>query len=132
MSEQVRLDKWLWAARFFKTRGLAQKAIEGGKVHYNGARSKTSKLVEVGALLTIPQGWDRAEVEVVALDDRRRSAPEAQGLYRETEASCARRAREAELRRMDRSMQPPKGRPDKRERRSIQHFQRHMHDEQGN
>lgn len=127
MSEQVRLDKWLWAARFFKTRGLAQKAIDGGKVHYNGARSKTSKIVEVGALLNVVQGWDRIEVEIVAVSDRRRSAPEARTLYRETQASVERRAREAEIRRLDKSMQPPSGRPDKRERRSIQHFQRHMH-----
>lgn len=131
MSEQVRLDKWLWAARFFKTRGLAQKAIDGGKVHYNGARSKTSKIVEPGAILTLPQGWDRVEVEIVDVSDKRRGAPEAQALYRETPTSVERRQREAELRRMDKSMQPPKGRPDKRGRRDIQHFQRHMHDDQG-
>lgn len=127
MSEQVRLDKWLWAARFFKTRGLAQKAIDGGKVQYNGARSKTSKIVEIGALLTVVQGWDRVEVEIVSISDRRRSAPEAQALYQETQASVERRAREAEIRRLDKSMRPPSGRPDKRERRNIQHFQRHMH-----
>ena len=75
----VRLDKWLWAARFFKTRGLAKKAIEGGKVHYNGARAKTSKTVEVGALIRVPQGWELLEVEVVALSDQRRGAPEARG-----------------------------------------------------
>ena len=58
MSDSVRLDKWLWAARFFKTRALAKKAIEGGKVHYDGARVKTSKNVELGALIRVPQGWD--------------------------------------------------------------------------
>ena len=89
--DSVRLDKWLWAARFFKTRGLAKKAIEGGKVHYNGARAKTSKTVEVGAIIRVPQGWDILEVEVIALSDQRRGAPEARALYRETEESVARR-----------------------------------------
>ncbi|WP_438766515.1 RNA-binding S4 domain-containing protein [Kushneria sp. TE3] len=128
-SEQVRLDKWLWAARFFKTRGLAQKAIDGGKVHYNGARTKVSKIVETGALLTLPQGWDRIEVEIIDVSDKRRGASEAQALYRETQASVERRTREAEIRRMDKSMQPPKGRPDRRDRRDIQNFQRHRHDD---
>ncbi|GHC30114.1 heat shock protein 15 [Kushneria pakistanensis] len=129
MSEQVRLDKWLWAARFFKTRGLAQKAIDGGKVHYNGARTKVSKIVEPGALLVLPQGWDRVEVEIIAVSDKRRGAAEAQTLYRETPGSIERRTREAEIRRLDKSMQPPKGRPDRRDRRDIQHFQRHQHDD---
>ncbi|WP_457807685.1 RNA-binding S4 domain-containing protein [Kushneria sp. EE4] len=128
-SEQVRLDKWLWAARFFKTRGLAQKAIDGGKVHYNGARTKVSKIVETGALLTLPQGWDRIEVEIIDVSDKRRGTSEAQALYRETQASVERRTREAEIRRMDKSMQPPKGRPDRRDRRDIQNFQRHRHDD---
>lgn len=129
MSEQVRLDKWLWAARFFKTRGLAQKAIDGGKVHYNGARTRVSKIVEPGALLVLPQGWDRIEVEIIGVSDKRRGASEAQALYRETTASVERRTREAEIRRMDKSMQPPSGRPDRRARRDIQNFQRHKHDD---
>ncbi len=106
--DSVRLDKWLWAARFFKTRGLAKKAIEGGKVHYNGARAKTSKTVEVGAIIRVPQGWDIWEVEVIALSDQRRGAPEARALYRETEESVARREREAEARRLtNQAMQHP-------------------------
>lgn len=119
----VRLDKWLWAARFFKTRGLAKKAIEGGKVHYNGARAKTSKTVEVGALIRVPQGWDLLEVEVVALSDQRRGAPEARALYRETEESAVRREREAEARRLtNQAMQHPLKRPDKKQRRDIRRF----------
>ena len=119
----VRLDKWLWAARFFKTRGLAKKAIEGGKVHYNGTRAKTSKTVEVGALIRVPQGWDILEVEVVALSDQRRGAPEARALYRETEESVARREREAEARRLtNQAMQHPLKRPDKKQRRDIRRF----------
>ena len=126
----VRLDKWLWAARFFKTRGLAKKAIEGGKVHYNGARAKTSRNVELGALVRVPQGWDPMEVEVVALSDQRRGAPEARALYRETEESAVRREREAEARRLtNQAMQHPLKRPDKKQRRNIQRFQRQQPDD---
>ncbi|WP_416137674.1 ribosome-associated heat shock protein Hsp15 [Halomonas sp. HK25] len=128
--DSVRLDKWLWAARFFKTRGLAKKAIEGGKVHYNGARAKTSRSVEAGALVRVPQGWDLLEVEVVALSDQRRGAPEARALYRETEESVARREREAEARRLtNQTMQHPLKRPDKKQRRDIQRFQRQQPDD---
>ncbi|SEL07625.1 ribosome-associated heat shock protein Hsp15 [Halomonas daqiaonensis] len=121
--DSVRLDKWLWAARFFKTRALAKQAIEGGKVHYNGGRAKTSKTVEVGALIRVPQGWDILEVEVLALSDQRRGAPEARALYRETEESVARREREAEARRLtNQVMQHPLKRPDKKQRRDIRRF----------
>lgn len=127
--DSVRLDKWLWAARFFKTRALAKNAVEGGKVHYNGARAKTSKAVEVGALVRVPQGWDLMEVEVVALSDQRRGAPEARALYRETEESVARREREAEARRLtNQAMQHPLKRPDKKQRREIHRFQRQQDD----
>ena len=127
--DSVRLDKWLWAARFFKTRALAKKAIEGGKVHYNGTRTKTSKSVEVGALIRVPQGWDIWEVEVMALSDQRRGAPEARELYQETSESAERRASEAEARRLtNQAMQHPLKRPDKKQRRDIQRFQR-QHDD---
>ncbi|GKW49826.1 ribosome-associated heat shock protein Hsp15 [Halomonas sp. NCCP-2165] len=127
--DSVRLDKWLWAARFFKTRALAKKAIEGGKVHYNGDRAKTSKSVEVGALIRVPQGWDAWEVEVLALSDQRRGAPEARALYRETAESVARRERESEARRLtNQAMQHPLRRPDKKQRREIQRFQRRQGD----
>lgn len=120
----VRLDKWLWAARFFKTRALAKKAVEGGKVHYNGGRAKTSKAVEVGALIRVPQGWDTLEVEVVDLSEQRRGAPEARALYRETPESVQRREREAEARRLtNQAMQHPLKRPDKKQRREIKRFQ---------
>lgn len=130
MSDTIRIDKWLWAARFFKTRGLAKKAIEGGKVHYNGRRVKTSKAVELGALVKVPQGWDTLEVEVTGLSGQRRGAAEARELYRETSASLARREREAQNRRLaNQSMQGPHGRPDKKQRRAIQDFQRHGFDD---
>lgn len=127
MSESVRLDKWLWAARFFKTRALAKKAIEGGKVHYDGGRAKTSKQVEIGALIRVPQGWEILEVEVLSLSDQRRGAPEARTLYAETEESVQRRAKEAEARRLtNEAMQHPLKRPDKKQRRDIQRFQRNQ------
>ncbi|MBE0401236.1 RNA-binding protein [Halomonas sp. FME1] len=127
MSESVRLDKWLWAARFFKTRALAKKAIEGGKVHYDGARVKTSKNVEVGANIRVPQGWEVLEVDVISLSNQRRGAPEARMLYAETDESIQRRAREAEARRLtNEAMQHPLKRPDKKQRRDIQRFQRHQ------
>ena len=126
----VRIDKWLWAARFFKTRALAKKAIEGGKVHYNGARVKTSKTVEPGALIKVPQGWDLWEVEVLAVSDQRRGAPEARELYRETPESQARRERETESRRLaNQAMSAPPVRPDKKQRREIQRFQRQRPEE---
>ncbi|WP_110657384.1 RNA-binding S4 domain-containing protein [Salinicola halimionae] len=130
MSETVRIDKWLWAARFFKTRQLAKKAIEGGKVRYNGGRVKTSRNVEIGALIEVPQGWDNATVEVVALSGQRRGAPEAQQLYAETPESIDRREREAHQRRLaNQMMQPPIKRPDKRQRRDIHRFQRQPTDD---
>ena len=86
---KLRLDKWLWAARFFKTRSLAKSAIEGGKVHCGGERCKASKEIRVGDQLQIRQGFDQRSVEVLQLSDQRRGAPEAQLLYRESERSVA-------------------------------------------
>ena len=85
------MDKWLWAARFYKTRTIAKEMIDGGKVHYNGQRSKPNKIVEVGATLKLRQGSDEKEIVVLALSTQRRGAPEAQLLYRETEQSLANR-----------------------------------------
>ncbi len=72
--DKVRLDKWLWAARFFKTRAIAKQMIEGGKVHYDGQRAKCSKVVELGATLKVRQGWDERVVVVKALSEQRRGA----------------------------------------------------------
>ncbi len=117
----VRLDKWLWAARFFKTRSIAKNAIEGGKVHLNGVRGKAAKDVRVGDTVKLRQGWDEKTVEVVALSDQRRGAPEAQQLYRETEDSIARREQIGEQRRALNQTQDP-GRPTKKQRRDIHRF----------
>lgn len=122
---RVRLDKWLWAARFFKTRSLAKQAIEGGKVHVNGARSKSSRDIEVGMTLAIRQGWDEKIVVVRALSDKRGSAPQAALLYEETPESLAKREREAQLRKAQRAMMPvTEGRPSKQDRRKIHRFKR--------
>ncbi|WP_299585547.1 S4 domain-containing protein [uncultured Microbulbifer sp.] len=121
--EKVRIDKWLWAARFFKTRSIAKQAIEGGKVHADGHRVKASKELTVGALLSIRQGWDQMEVEVIALSDQRRGADIARTLYRETEGSIARRARErSERQAANGGIQPE--RPNKKQRRQIHRFLR--------
>ena len=121
--EAVRLDKWLWAARFYKTRTLAKEMIDGGKVHYNGQRSKPNKIVEVGATLKIRQGSDEKEIVVLALSSQRRGAPEAQRLYRETEQSLANREKLAMARKMNAlSMPHPDRRPDKKERRDLLKF----------
>lgn len=126
---QMRLDKWLWAARFFKTRAMAKKAIEGGKVHCDGERVKVSKQIRVGMRLTLPQGWDSIEVEVMALSEQRRGAPEAQLLYQETQESREQREKGAEQRSLARqALQPPKHRPDKKDRRAIHRFQRQSTD----
>ncbi|WP_372864214.1 ribosome-associated heat shock protein Hsp15 [Spongiibacter sp.] len=122
--QRVRLDKWLWAARFYKTRSIAKQAVDGGKVHYNGARCKVSKDVEIGALLTLRTGWDEREIEVVALSDQRRGAPEAALLYRETASSIAKRERLAAERK---ALGPAAGvlrseRPNKKQRRQIHRF----------
>ncbi|MGK0441171.1 MAG: ribosome-associated heat shock protein Hsp15 [Pseudohongiellaceae bacterium] len=122
-SKKVRLDKWLWAARFFKTRSLAKQAIEGGKVHYNGARSKVSKDVELGATLTIRQGWDDKEIEIIALSDQRRAAPQAILLYSETADSIARRESAAGQRQALQGLGLiSRERPSKKQRRQIHRF----------
>lgn len=126
MKEQqakVRLDKWLWAARFFKTRALAKTAIEGGKVHYEGQRCKVSKTVDLNATLEIRQGFDEKEVVVKAISDQRRGAAEAQLLYEETPRSIKKRMDEAERRRKFRDANPLfDHKPNKKERRQIHKF----------
>jgi ribosome-associated heat shock protein Hsp15 len=119
----VRLDKWLWAARFYKTRALAREMIEGGKVHYNGQRGKPSKLVELNAEIKLRQGNDEKVVVVLDVTDQRRSAEQAQTLYQETEASVANREKISQARKMNALTMPhPDRRPDKKERRSLIKF----------
>ncbi|MGC6657547.1 ribosome-associated heat shock protein Hsp15 [Pantoea sp. EEL5] len=121
--EGVRLDKWLWAARFYKTRSIAREMIEGGKVHYNGQRSKPSKLVERDAELALRQGNEERTVVIAEISEQRRPASEAQLLYRETEASIEKREKVALARKMNALTMPhPDRRPDKKERRDLMKF----------
>ena len=124
---EVRLDKWLWAARFYKTRSIAKAMIEGGKVHYNGQRAKVSKAVEIGAMIKLRQGNEEKEVEVLALSDQRRGASEAQLLYQETEKSVKQREAIAFVRKANAlSMPHPDRRPNKKERRELVKFKEHI------
>lgn len=116
----TRIDKWLWAARFFKTRSLAKTAVEGGKVHINGQRVKAAKAVTVGDRLTITRGSTEQIVDVAALSERRGSASLAAELYAETEESITRRAEDAARRKMERAgLQLPPRRPNKKDRRAL-------------
>ncbi|MDY0972044.1 ribosome-associated heat shock protein Hsp15 [Siccibacter turicensis] len=119
----VRLDKWLWAARFYKTRALAREMVEGGKVHYNGQRSKPSKVMELNAVLVLRQGNDERTVIVKAITDQRRPASEATALYEETPESIEKREKMAAARKLNAlSMPHPDRRPDKKERRDLIRF----------
>ncbi|HLV77886.1 MAG TPA: ribosome-associated heat shock protein Hsp15 [Marinobacter sp.] len=121
--QKVRLDKWLWAARFYKTRSLAKEAIEGGKVHYNHQRTKPGKIVEPGATVSMRLGWQEKIVVVDSLSDRRQGAPEAQKLYHETDDSVKKREDMAWQRKtMQTAQLPPARRPNKKDRRDIQRF----------
>src|SRR5690606_23497016 len=116
----VRIDVWLWAARFFRTRALAKQAVETGKVEVGGQRAKPSRAVRVGDALAIARGEERFEVEVAALSDVRGPAPVAQALYIESEASKLAREQARALRAAERSgYRPPESKPDKRARRLI-------------
>lgn len=121
-NDKIRIDKWLWAARFFKTRSLAAEAVEAGRVTMNEVRIKPAKAIGAGDRLDIRLGQYHFEVEVLALSSRRGPAPEAQKLYRESDESRARRAAiAAQLKALP---QPTfKGRPTKRDRREIERFE---------
>lgn len=120
---KVRADKWLWAARFFRTRTLAKEAIEGGKVHMNGQKIKTSKELQVGDTLTIRQGHatrlEEKTIVIKALSDSRGNASDAQTLYAETDESIATREFFATQRKLQ-NLARPSHKPDKKQRREIE------------
>jgi ribosome-associated heat shock protein Hsp15 len=118
----VRLDKWLWAARFYKTRSIARNMVDGGKVHYNGQRSKPSKTVELNATITLRQGNEEKTVIIERISGQRRGAPEAQTLYSETSESIAKREEHALKRKLNAHNPSPDKRPDKKQRRDIIKF----------
>ena len=126
-NSSVRLDKWLWAARFYKTRSLAKEMIDGGKVHYNGQRTKPNKNVEIGAQIKLRQGNEEKEIIVQALSEQRRGAPEAQLLYQETAQSVEQREKIALMRKAN-AMPHPDRRPNKKERRDLLKFKHQEQD----
>ncbi|OTG82210.1 RNA-binding S4 domain-containing protein [Acinetobacter sp. ANC 4648] len=119
--ESMRVDKWLWAARFFKTRSIAKDAIDGGKVHHLGERVKVSKEIRVGMELTLRQGFDQKTIVIKALSSVRGGAPMAQQLYAETEASITRRELLSTQRKLH-NLARPEHRPSKKDRRDISKF----------
>ena len=122
-SEAVRLDKWLWAARLYKTRSLATAAINGGKVHVNGARVKPSRDARIGDVVSLTRGEDPMEFTVRALSEKRGKAADAQALYQETPGSIEVRATRSMLLKSRALANPaPEKRPDKRSRRNIIRF----------
>ncbi len=124
-SETVRLDKWLWAARFFKTRSLATQAVNGGKVHVNGNRGKAAHSVAVGDTLLLTIGTMEFHVTVLALAKLRRPAVEARLLYVESAESIAARNEQRELKKMNSAgFTAPATKPGKRDRRKIMNFTR--------
>jgi len=120
--EKIRLDKWLWAARFYKTRSLATEAIKGGKVHVNDCRAKAGKIVERGQLIRMRKESIEMTVEVMDLSDKRGPAVVAQQLYQETAESITRREVAASQRKAAQLNLPPPKRPTKKQRREIIRF----------
>jgi ribosome-associated heat shock protein Hsp15 len=125
---RVRIDKWLWAARFYRTRSLAKEAIEGGKVHCDGQRVKVSKEVKAGMRLELRQGFDEKTVVVKALSEVRGPASVAQQLYEETPESIAAREQRQANRRAQ-NLAHPDQRPSKKDRRQIHRFQGSWNDD---
>ncbi|MFI4968092.1 MAG: RNA-binding S4 domain-containing protein [Gammaproteobacteria bacterium] len=124
-SDNIRLDKWLWAARLYKTRSLATVAINGGRVHVNGLRVKPSRDARLGDLISLTRGDDPMELTIRALSDKRGKAADARALYEETEGSATARGTRAVLRKERALRNPaPEKRPDKRARRRIIKFTR--------
>ena len=123
-TDKMRLDKWLWAARFFKTRQLAAEAISGGKVHLNGQRSKPGKELQVGSRLQISKGGLQWDIEVLVLPKQRRPASEAATFYSESDESRARREQLSADLRAARAATPLQtdSKPNKRDRRLIHRF----------
>ncbi|ATC96080.1 ribosome-associated heat shock protein Hsp15 [Pseudoalteromonas tunicata] len=119
----LRLDKWLWAARFYKTRALAREVILGGKVQYNGQRCKPSKIVEVGAIIKLTQGHDEKIITVMQLSANRLKAELAQLLYQESDQSIKKREENHQARKLNAFFSPsPDRKPDKKQRRTLIKF----------
>ncbi len=120
--ERIRIDKWLWAARFFKTRGVAKQAIESGKVQVDGQKTKPSKEIEVKAIITVKQGFDEKTIIVKSLSDQRRPYSEAKLMFEETDESIEKRLIASEQRKAQPSIWTSSSKPNKKQRRLIHEF----------
>lgn len=119
-TDVIRLDKWLWAARFYKTRAIAKQMIDGGKVFYNGQRTKSGKAVAIGDKIKLRQGFDEKEIIIIAFADKRKDASFAATLYQETETSIQSRENNALARKQGILLSPASAnKPDKKQRRQI-------------
>lgn len=126
-NQATRLDKWLWAARFYKTRAIAKQMIDGGKVFYNGQRSKSGKAVVIGDRITVRQGFEEKHVIVIELADRRQDANFAQTLYQETPESIETREKNSLARKQGILLSPAsETKPDKKQRRQIRHLKERL------
>ena len=126
-NDGIRLDKWLWTSRFFKTRSLASDAVNGGKVHLNSQRVKAGRLVKIGDLLSIQKASDLYEVTITGINKTRRPAKEARLTYEESEASRLKRGQEQQIKKLASATRPtPKRKPDKREREQLRQFKKQL------
>ena len=124
-SEGIRIDKWLWNSRFFKTRSLASDAVNGGKVHLNGQRVKAGRLIKIGDDLSIQKNADFYEINITGINKTRRPAKEAVLTYEESEHSRLKRAQEHEIKKLASATRPvPMRKPDKREREQLRQFKK--------
>lgn len=127
MTDSIRIDKWLWNARFFKLRALATDAVNGGKVHLNGQRVKAGRLVKIDDVLSIQKDSDFYEVTIRAINKTRRPAKEACLTYEESEQSRVKRAQEQEIKKLASATRPvPQRKPGKREREQLRHFKQNQ------
>jgi len=119
----IRLDKWLWAARFYRTRTIAKQMIDGGKIFYNGQRTKSGKAVSIGDIIKIRQGFEEKLITVIALADKRSDATFAQTLYKESKESIESREKNALARKQGILLSPASDtKPDKKQRRKLREF----------
>ncbi|WP_019027323.1 S4 domain-containing protein [Colwellia piezophila] len=122
-NNSTRLDKWLWSARFYRTRAIAKQMIDGGKVFYNGQRTKSGKAVSIGDIIKIRQGFEEKEVTVIALADKRKDANFASTLYQENKQSIAQREKNDLARKQGILLSPASDtKPDKKQRRKLREF----------
>ena len=126
-NDGIRIDKWLWTSRFFKTRPLASHAVNGGKVHLNGQRVKAGRLVKIGDSLSIQKDSDFYEVTITGINKTRRPAKEASLTYQESEKSRLKREQEQEIKKLASATRPvPKRKPGKREREQLRNFKQNQ------